>query len=61
MILPTRAVVCLCLCVGALQGPARLAAQFPDTLDGQVYQAVGGSRVTVWYAPGDSEMVVMVQ
>ena len=54
MILPTRAVVCLCLCVGALQGPARLAAQFPDTLDGQVYQAVGGSRVTVWYAPGDS-------
>jgi len=52
--LPARTLACLCLCAGALWGPTRLAAQFPDTLDGRVYQEVRGGRVTVWYAPGDS-------
>jgi len=42
------------LWVVAFLGPTGLAAQLPDTLDGQAYRALRGDRVTVWHAPGDS-------
>jgi hypothetical protein len=54
LILPARSLLALASCVGALWAATGLAAQLPDTLDGRPYQALQNTRVTVWYAPGDS-------
>lgn len=60
MTLPARVLLVIALCAGALLGPATVAAQVPETLDGQAYQALRGATITVWYAPDDSLAAEMV-
>lgn len=54
MILPTRVLAALGLCIGLVAAPVRLAGQVPDTLDGEAYRPSSAAGVTVWFAPRDS-------